>query len=91
MNIAPSLSVVIVDLTVDYHYRTVQAEKAAQELPSLVAPISRGLNAAVERLGVLESRCLRLGDAVQAADLEKALARWELTTDTKAGTTPVRR
>ena len=53
-----------------------QADRAAQELPSLVAPISRGLNAAVERLAVVEHTCLSLADAVQASDLEKALARW---------------
>ena len=53
-----------------------QADRAAQELPSLVAPISRGLNAAVERLAVVEHTCLSLADAVQAPDLEKALARW---------------
>lgn len=58
---------------------TVQADRAAQELPSLVAPISRGLNAAVERLSVLEHSCLRQGDAVQAPDLETALARWDVT------------
>ncbi|KAL3162864.1 hypothetical protein ABBQ32_009315 [Trebouxia sp. C0010 RCD-2024] len=52
-----------------------KADRAAQELPSLVAPISRGLNAAVERLSVLEHSCLRHGDAVQAPDLETALAR----------------
>ncbi|KAL3161053.1 hypothetical protein ABBQ38_009436 [Trebouxia sp. C0009 RCD-2024] len=52
-----------------------KADRAAQELPSLVAPISRGLNAAVERLSVLEHSCLRQGDAVQAPDLETALAR----------------
>jgi len=53
----------------------VQADRATQELPSLVAPISRGLNAAVERLSVLEHTALKAGDAVQADDLEKALAR----------------
>ena len=58
---------------------SVQAERAAQELPGLVAPISRGLNAAVERLSVLEHSCLRHGDAVQAPDLETALARWDVT------------
>lgn len=57
--------------------RNVQADRAAQELPSLVAPISRGLNAAVERVTVLEHSCLRHGDAIQAPDLESALARWE--------------
>ena len=54
----------------------VQADRAVQELPSLVAPISRGLNAAVERLSVVEHSCLSLADAVQPPDLEKALARW---------------
>lgn len=55
-----------------------QADRAAQELPSLVAPISRGLNAAVERLALVEHTCLGLADAVQAPDLEKTLARWGL-------------
>lgn len=53
----------------------VQADRAGQELPGLVAPISRGLNAAVDRLSMLESTCLREGDAIQTPDLEKALAR----------------
>lgn len=55
---------------------SVQADRAAQELPSLVAPISRGLNAAVERLSIVEHSCLGLADAVLASDLETALARW---------------
>ena len=52
-----------------------QADRAAQELPGLVAPISRGLNAAVERLSQLEHTALRPGDAVSAPQLEQALAR----------------
>ncbi len=53
----------------------VQADRATQELPSLVAPISRGLNAAVERLSLLEHTALKLGDAIQPNDLDKILAR----------------
>ena len=53
----------------------VQADRATQELPSLVAPISRGLNAAVERLSLLEHTALKPGDAIQPNDLDKILAR----------------
>ncbi len=52
-----------------------QADRATQELPSLVAPISRGLNAAVERLSLLEHTALKPGDAIQPNDLDKILAR----------------
>ncbi|KAL0050442.1 hypothetical protein WJX82_011314 [Trebouxia sp. C0006] len=52
-----------------------KADRATQELPSLVAPISRGLNAAVERLSLLEHTALKLGDAIQPNDLDKILAR----------------
>ena len=64
---------------VDCHYQArfhLQADRATQELPSLVAPISRGLNAAVDRLSLLEHTSLKAGDAVQTNDLEKALARY---------------
>ncbi len=54
----------------------VQADRATQELPSLVAPISRGLNAAVERLSLLEHTALKPGDAIQPNDLDKILARY---------------
>ncbi|DBA84981.1 TPA: hypothetical protein ACH3X2_005720 [Trebouxia sp. C0005] len=52
-----------------------KADRATQELPSLVAPISRGLNAAVERLSLLEHTALKPGDAIQPNDLDKILAR----------------
>ncbi|KAL0042137.1 hypothetical protein WJX77_004388 [Trebouxia sp. C0004] len=53
----------------------VKADRATQELPSLVGPISRGLNAAVERLSLLEHTALKPGDAIQPNDLDKILAR----------------
>ena len=56
-----------------------QADRSAQELPGLVAPISRNLTAAVERLTFLERTALKPEDAVLAADLDKILARYDPT------------
>lgn len=56
-----------------------QADRSAQELPGLVAPISRNLTAAVERLTLLERTALKPEDAVLAADLDKILARYHPT------------
>ena len=55
-----------------------QADRTAQELPGLVAPISRNLNSAVERLSFLERTALKPEDAVLASDLDKILARYWL-------------
>lgn len=57
----------------------VQADRSAQELPGLVAPISRNLSAAVERLAFLERTALKPEDAVLASDLDKILARSALS------------
>ena len=53
----------------------VQADRSAQELPGLVAPISRNLTAAVERLAHLERTALKPEDAVLASNLAGILAK----------------